>query len=257
VNIAALVPFTTRPSAPAHPAVPAFEQTFRRTWGERWLMPAIVWIPPLLVLNCLVIGVLMMPVEPWLGVPVILLGLALGVLIPVTVREMRGRFALRIDIRGGTLEMRLPAARGMAMLEPVETRLALSQIRRIDTRVEAYKSAGMIALQRAWSVELKDGSRIELGADRAPLKPLFERVARELALRTGAAIYDLGMVDAKSSGAAGLIGAKAPAWHARTLDADTVKRRLRGAARVGQLLLIAAIVLHLAKLLLAVAGVWN
>ncbi|MBS0294756.1 MAG: hypothetical protein JSR45_00500 [Proteobacteria bacterium] len=235
-------------AAPVSVARP-FDRTFRYTLAERWMM---LPTAPVLLAAAVAdagLGALVMQDVPWLAALMELTALGLVALLPRMIAETRARWRLKIRIWAGSLEVWLPAERGYAALPPVEQRTALSRVDAVETRVEAYRAVGIATLQRGWSLRLKDGSRIDLGADRYPLKPLFETVAREVAARSGAPIHDLGMVDASASGAATIYGAKAPAWSAAALDAATAARRRRSAGRIVLLFALGEAAMILVKVL--------
>jgi len=226
-----------------------FERTFRHTLVERWLMLPMAPILSTAAVTIAGLGVLIVQAVPWMTVVMELAALGLVALLPRVIAETRSRWRLKIRIWSGSLEVFLPAERGYAALPPVERRTAISQVVAVETRVEAYRALGIASLQRGWSLRLKDGSRIDLGADRYPLEPLFEKAAREIAERSGAPIIDLGMVDASASGAATIYGAKAPDWSAAALDPAAVAKRRRSAARIVVLFALAEIAMMLIKVL--------
>src|SRR5690606_39445874 len=72
-----------------------------------------------------------------------------------------------------TTLFRSPKRRGYIAFEPVNEAVSRAAIAAIETRAEAYRGMGTIAIQRVFALVLKDGRRIMLGADRPMIAPFF------------------------------------------------------------------------------------
>lgn len=138
---------------------------------------------------------------------------------------------LLIDVREKAVALRLPRLRGHVKHAAVAETIPYSAIARIETRAEAFRQLGIVAVQRAYRLVLKDGQTIELGADRQLKEDLFGPAAEAIAERADVEIDDRGMVD----GAAGVLaawGTAVPGWSAPSLGDAEIATRLARASRV-------------------------
>jgi len=154
----------------------------------------------------------------------------LAALIWLVLSETYATFRLRIEIGFDSVTLRLPRRRGHVRLPAFEGSLPLASVDFIESRSEAFRQLGMIAIQRAYRLVLKDGRTVELGADRQFKAPLFGRAAEAVAERSGVRLRQGGMVD----GNAGLLaaaGTSVPPWNAPTLSAAEAGQRMEHSAR--------------------------
>lgn len=136
-----------------------------------------------------------------------------GALSLYLLRDLRGKLGLRVVVDEGTIRLILPA--GRSPIHRVATQhvtLPLTAIDAVEARYEAYRSQGMVNLQRAYVLLEKSGERIFLFEERAQATRLatarYGTLAREIAERSGARWRELGMVEGKG-GVLGVWGARA------------------------------------------------
>jgi hypothetical protein len=133
--------------------------------------------------------------------------------------------------------LRLPANRSLIHRPSAfDGVIAYSDIAAIETRLEAYRSAGLAAMQRAYALRQRDGTLIILGEDRALGTGLAQygadQIAAKLAARAGIAFTDLGMVEGR--GGVLMVGGAAPdVWSAASLGQSQQKRLWRRVALTG------------------------
>jgi hypothetical protein len=185
------------------------------------------------------------------GAAVFLLVMAgfLGALLLVLGNEALARWRTRIRFDGDALQLYLPRRRSYVPAPTVDGRLPLSEIEAVETRTEAFRSAGNTVLQQAYALRLADGSRLLLGADRRWMAPFYGQAAATLAERTGTPIVDLGTVDGQA-GKLMLRGQQVPSWEAESLPPALAETRVRQESRAWQILTIVLFVLVLIRLLL-------
>lgn len=143
-------------------------------------------------------------------------------------REAAARSFARVRIEQQNLHLRLPARRSFVHDAKLETSLPLSAIAAIEHRLETFRGSAGLVLQHAYSIALKDGRRILLGADRPMLQAFYAEAADTIAAQAGLAIRDLGVVEAKA-GFLLLAGQGTPPWDAAPLPAPEAEKRLRNA----------------------------
>jgi hypothetical protein len=133
--------------------------------------------------------------------------------------------------------LRLPAGRSLIhQLPAFEGVITYGDIAAIETRLEAYRSIGLAAMQRAYGLRLRNGALIILGEDRA-LGTNFEQLganqlAAKLAARAEITIIDLGMVEGRG-GVLMVTGAAPEAWSALSLGQSAQVRLWRRVASTG------------------------
>ncbi len=136
-------------------------------------------------------------------------------------RDFKGKRGIRVVLGRDAVMFDLPATRSLIHRLPAQ-RLTVpyNEIAAIESRLEAYRSFGIVQMQRAYALRRRNGDLIFLFEDRAlgtPLQTsLFEDIATKLAARAGVPVRDLGMVQ----GGGGFLcvwGTRAPEWAAPSL----------------------------------------
>lgn len=143
-------------------------------------------------------------------------------------REAAARSFARIRVDPQSLHLRLPGRRSFVHEAKLETSLPLSSIAAIEHRLETFRGSAGLVLQNAYSLALKDGRRILLGADRPMLQAFYAEAANAIAAEAGLTIRELGVVEAKA-GFLLLAGQSAPPWDSAPLPAPEAEKRLRNA----------------------------
>ena len=165
--------------------------------------------------------------------------LTIGALAAYMTRDAVGRWRLVANVHMNRLAAFLPRKRGFAPLAREEIVVGFQNVDRIETREEVFSSFGVTTSQRAYSLVLKEGGRIVLGADRAMLPAHVRRIVEAVRARHDAPLVDRGMIDG-DAGFMLVAGVKVPDWSAPPLAAAEVDRRIRARNRTPALLLIAA-----------------
>ncbi len=103
-----------------------------------------------------------------LGVLFAALGTFMAALCGYVLRDLRGRWGLRVELLADRMVLSLPAGRSL-IHRPAAQQLTVpySDVEAIETRLEAFPSLGMQSLQRAYVLSLKRGNRVFLFEDRA------------------------------------------------------------------------------------------
>lgn len=154
-------------------------------------------------------------------------------------RDTRAKWMFRVEFGAHGMTLRLPANRSLVHRPPAfEGVIAYADIVAIQTRLEAYRSIGMAAMQQVFAIKLRNGALVLLGEDRAQGTGLAEsgmgRLGETLAARAGIAITDLGMVEGKG-GALMVAGAVPDPWDAPSLGQDAQARLWRRVVLTGWL----------------------
>lgn len=174
------------------------------------------------------------------------IGIALAWLIAA---ECVAAFHVRIELKARAVSLRLPARRGHVLRGALSEEIPYATIDGIESRDEAFRTLGLVAIQTVYRLVLKDGSGIELGADRQLRAPLYGPAARAIAERCGRPLRHLGMVDA-APGLLAAYGTSAPAWDAPTLPVATARGRIDEAARASRNLGIFVVIVTILQLVL-------
>jgi hypothetical protein len=205
----------------------------------------------LLSLTCILAGVAVLGIAAsdrttaWALALVGIVGTGLmGALSLYVLRDLRGKLGLSVVVDEGTIGLNLPAGRSlMRRLAAQHVTLPLTTIEAIEARYEAYRSQGMVNLQRAYVLVQKDGERIFLFEERmqatVPAASRYGTLAREIAERSGARWRELGMVEGKG-GFLGMWGVRAPEWRAAPLPREQAEAVWQRAAMTGRLAMAAA-----------------
>lgn len=172
-----------------------------------------------------------------LGVGMLILGAWTLFLTGYVWRDFQARRKWRVEIEPGELQLDLPAGRSlMEAGRRVKCFLEISDIVAIETRLEAYRSFGMINIQRNYGLRLKSGHLIILGEDRALASDLRDETmggyVETIRLKTGLPLRDLGMVEGKG-GILGAIFTSIAPWDAPGLPIARQAALWRRAAMTG------------------------
>jgi hypothetical protein len=155
------------------------------------------------------------------GLTLALIAAMIAYLVGYVARDTYAKWMLRAEFGPTSVALRLPAGRSLIHRLPAfEGVIPYADIAAIETRLEAYRSAGLAAMQRVYVVRLRNGTLIFLGEDRALGTSLEQlgasQLAATLAACSGIAITDLGMVEGRG-GVLMVAGAAAEAWGAPSL----------------------------------------
>jgi len=146
----------------------------------------------------------------------------------------------RVTLGGdGVLRLRLPRARSYVPQASVDRALPIASVRGVETRVEAFRSAGNTVTQQAYALVLSNGERILLGADRRMLEPFFGRAAKAIAQAAGQQMRDLGTVDG-DPGFILVTGQSVPDWSAPGLAPAVAQKRVRDEQAAWRIAMIVA-----------------
>ena len=205
-------------------------RTLRRSWSDRLLVSVGALLMVAITLVIAGLGfVVAFSSAPWVGAIMGVAAAGLLVLTYVVLREAEGRWMTRITLGPAEARFDLPARRGYADLAPVHLKVPYGQIAAIEVRDEAFSSLGVTMIQRAASLVLQDGARVDLGADRPMMSAYVGPAAAALAQRAGIGVRDLGMVDGKT-GPLAVTGNTTPDWKTHPLSNADAIRRHRAAA---------------------------
>jgi hypothetical protein len=190
----------------------------------------------------------------WLGALVAATAIFLAGLTGYVLRDLRGKWGLRVELLWDRMVLNLPAGRSLIHRPPAQhLTIPYADIEAVETRLEAYPSLGMETMQRAYVLSLKRGGRIFLFEDRAlgtPFEtPLVAKVATAIVARAHVPLHDLGMVEGGGSFLA-VWGTRAPDWAAPSLPLAQQWRIWRHVAATGTLA-IAILIIALAIRLIA------
>jgi hypothetical protein len=183
----------------------------------------------------------------WLGLFIGALACFMAALTGYVMRDLRGKWGLRVELLPDGLSLHLPAGRSLIHRPPAQDlTIPYQDIGAIETRLEGYPSLGMEILQRPYVLSLKSGDRIFLFEDRAFATgletPMVEKIAAAIVSQAHVPLRDLGMVEGRG-GFLAVWGTHAPDWAAPSLPLQQQMRIWRHSAWTG---LLAAAVLMLA-----------
>lgn len=178
-------------------------------------------------------GVLMVQRSFSLGLVLLALSIWMLSLLIYVWRDLRAKQSWLIEIEGGEMFLDLPPGRSLMADTPREkSRLEVSDVLAIVTRLESFRSFGLSTLQRSYGLLLKSGKLIVLGEDRALATELADqtvgRMIEMIGLRTGLPLRDQGLVEGKG-GFLGVLFTSVPGWDTPSLPAAQMARLLRRA----------------------------
>jgi hypothetical protein len=199
-------------------------------------------------------AVYLLVVQQWaLGALTLALAAFMAGLTDYVVKDLRGKWGLRVALEPDALVLDLPVGRSLIHRPPAQhLRIPYGEIEAIESRLEAYGTLGMAMLQRAYVLHRKDGQLIFLFEDRAIGtqfgRQIFTKLAADIAARTGAPLRDLGMAEGRG-GFLAVWGTQPPDWAAPPLPMARQIRMRRRAAITGTLAIAVVILAVIVRLL--------
>lgn len=172
-----------------------------------------------------------------MGLGILILSAWTMVLTNYVWRDCRAKRGWQIEIEPGELHLDLPAGRSLMEAGRRERRfLEVSDVAAIETRLEAFRSFGMVNMQRNYGLRLKSGELIVLGEDRGLGTALDNesvgRMIETIAVKTGLPLRDLGMIEG-NGGFLGVLFTSVPRWDVASLPANRQAALWRRAALTG------------------------
>jgi hypothetical protein len=244
------------PSAPSVVPSDNTDPTIFRTpsWARYFSLIATIILAGITAMMLAFAIFLLFKREWWLGAFVAAVAIFLAGLTGYVLRDLRGKWGLRVELLADRMVLDLPGGRSL-IHRPRAQQLTIpyADIDAVETRLEAYRSLGMAMVQRAYVLSRKQGDKIFLFEDRAlgtPIEtPMVTQIAEAIVARAHVPLHDLGMVE----GCGGLLavwGTHAPDWAAPSLPLAQQLRLWRHAAATGTFA-IAVIIVALAIRLIA------
>jgi hypothetical protein len=168
-------------------------------------------------------------------------GIFIAALTGYVLRDLLGRWGLRVELMADRMVLDLPSGRSLIHRPPTQhLTIRYSDIEAVETRFEAYPSAGLQSVQRPFVLSLKTGDKIFLFEDRALgsvfATPMYEPIANAIVERAHVPLRELGMVEG-GGGFLSVWGAHSPDWAAPSLPLQQQLRIWRQAAWTGSLAL--------------------
>lgn len=124
----------------------------------------------------------------WVGALVAAMALLMAGLTGYVLRDLQGKWGLRVELLADQMVLDLPAGRSL-IHRPVAQHLTIhySDVDAVETRLEAYPSLGMEIMQRAYVLSRKQGGPVFLFEDRAlgtPFEtPMVSKIAAAIVER--------------------------------------------------------------------------
>lgn len=138
----------------------------------------------------------------WVSALVAATAVFMACLTGYVLRDLRGKWGLRVELQPDRMVLDLPAGRSL-IHRPIAQHLTIpyNEIDAVETRLEAYPSLGMEIMQRAYVLCRKQGDRVFLFEERA-LGTVFEvamasKIASAIVERARVPLRDLGMVEGR------------------------------------------------------------
>jgi hypothetical protein len=190
---------------------------------------------------CMTAFAILLLLQGWWSLVVVTSAVAcfLAGLAAYVAKDLRGKWSLRVALEPDRLVLDLPAHRSLIHDPPAyRGSIAYAAIAAIETRLEAYGTAGAEMMQQPYVLHCKSGELIFLFEDRALRTPyhndFFPNIAKQIITRSGAPLRDLGMVEG-TNGFFGVWGAHAPDWAAPSLPAERQRQLWRRVVMTGAL----------------------
>jgi hypothetical protein len=175
----------------------------------------------------------------WVGAVVGAMASVMAGLTGYVLRDLRGKWGLRVELLADRMVLDLPAGRSL-IHRPVAQHLTIpyTDIDAVETRLEAYPSLGMEIMQRVYVLSRNQGDRVFLFEDRALgtalATPMVSKIAAAIVARAHVPLRDLGMVEGRG-GFLSVWGTHAPDWAAPSLPLAQQLRIWRHVASTGTL----------------------
>jgi hypothetical protein len=169
------------------------------------------------------------------------------------VKDLRGKWGLRVAMEADALVLDLPVGRSLIHRPTAQhLRIPYADIEAIESRLEAYLTFAMAILQRAYVLHRKDGQLIFLFEDRAIetrfASSMFTKLAADMAARAGVPLRDHGMAEGRG-GFLAVWGTQAPDWAAPDMPIARQIRMRRRAAITGTLAIVVVVLAFIIRLL--------
>jgi hypothetical protein len=199
-------------------------------------------------------AVYLLVLQQWaLGVLTLALAAFMAGLTDYLVKDLRGKWGLRVAMEADALVLDLPVGRSLVHRPAAQhLKIPYDDIEAIESRIEAYATLGMAMLQRAYVLRRKNGQLIFLFEDRAIgtqfQSSIFTKLAAAIAARAGAPLRDLGMAEGRG-GLLAVWGAQAPDWAAPEMPIARQIRMRRRAAITGTLAIVVVVIALILRLL--------
>jgi hypothetical protein len=229
----------------------AATEVHRAPLGQRLLGALMLALISPIAIGMAVTAFVLLPQDLASALTVALIAGLIALLVGYVARDAYAKWILRAEFGPKSVALRLPAGRSLIhQLPAFDGVISYADIVAIETRLEAYRSVGLAAMQRAYGLQLRNGALIILGEDRA-LGTNFEQLganqlAAKLAARAELTITDLGMVEGRG-GVLMVAGATPESWSALGIGRSEQRRLWRRVAWTG----VAPMVVFLLAFLLA------
>jgi hypothetical protein len=191
-------------------------------------------------------AVYLLVLQYWaLGVLTLALAAFMAGLTDYLVKDLRGKWGLRVAMEADALVLDLPVGRSLVHRPAAQhLKIPYGDVEAVESRLEAYGTLGMTALQRAYGLRRKSGQLIFLFEDRAIEtrfhSATFTKLAADIAARAGVPLRDLGMAEGRG-GFLGVWGTQAPDWAAPQMPIARQIRMRRRAAITGTLAIVVVV----------------
>ena len=182
----------------------------------------------------------------WLAALVAAVAIFLAALTGYVLRDLRGKWGLRVELLADRMVLDLPGGRSL-IHRPTAQHLTIgyADIDAVEARLEGYRTLGMAMMQRAYVLSRKQGDKIFLFEDRALgtafETPMVKQIADAIVARAHVPLRDLGMVEGRG-GVLAVWGTHAPDWSAPSLPLAQQLRLWRHAATTGTAAVVVIIV---------------
>jgi hypothetical protein len=238
---------------PAGDAAPA-RPVFRVPIGPRLFTLLAVLLVGGVTLFMAAAAVYLLVLRQWgLAALTLVLAAVMAGLTDYLVRDLRGKWGLRVAMEADVLVLDLPVGRSLIHRPAAQhLKIPYADIEAIETRLEAYATFGMAMLQRAYVLHRKDGQLIFLFEDRAIetrfASSTFAKLAAEIAARADVPLRDHSMAEGRG-GLLAVWGARAPDWAAPDMPVARQIRMRRRAAITGTFAIVVVVLAVLVRLL--------
>jgi hypothetical protein len=198
-------------------------------------------------------AVYLLVLQQWaLGALTLALAAFLAGLTDYLVKDLRGKWGLRVAMEADALVLDLPVGRSLIHRPAAQhLKIPYGDIEAVESRLEAYGTLGMAMLQRAYALRRKNGQLIFLFEDRAVEtrfhSATFAKVAADIAARAGVPVRDLGMAEGRG-GFLAVWGTQAPDWAAPQMPIARQIRMRRRAAITGMLAIVVVVLAVIVRL---------
>jgi hypothetical protein len=222
-------------------------------WARYLSLTAVLILGAVSIFMLAVAVMLLYQQASWTGWIVAAVASFMAGLTGYVLRDLRGKWGLRVQLLPDRMVLDLPAGRSL-IHRPVAQHLTIpyTDIDAIETRLEAYPSLGMEIMQRAYVLSGKHGERVFLFEDRALGSrletPIYSNIATAITERARVPLRDLGMVEGRG-GLLAVWGTSAPDWAAPSLPLAQQLHIWRHVVATGTLAVAAALIAVIIRLI--------